>query len=73
MAKVVSKTYNELKEVKYCKKTATIDNKDITYNELRLYVTPNEYVVVKVGSKDIRGKSTIKTLIENGCILHDTK
>lgn len=73
MAKVVSKSYNELKDVKYCSKTANIDGEIVSYNELRLYVNPNEYVVVKVGSKDYRGKYTIKTLIENGCILQDTK
>ena len=69
MAKTITKTYNELKEVKYVKKTTKIDNQDITYNELRLYVSQNEYVVLKPVYKN--GKSVVKTLISLGCISQD--
>lgn len=69
MAKTITKTYNELKDVKYVKKTAKIDNQEITYNELRLYVSQNEYVVLKPVYKN--DKSVVKTLINLGCIVQD--
>lgn len=69
MAKTITKTYNDLKDLKYVKKTAKIENKEITYNELRLYVSQNEYVVLKPVYKN--DKSVVKTLINLGCISQD--
>lgn len=70
MAKQVTKTYNDLNDLKFVKKSFIDEktNQTVEYYEYRLYYTEKNYIRLTFGEKQVQDKNILKELVKNGVI-----